>query len=98
MEKRTVLDRIEMHSDGTIRVRLLKQIADCSGEVVFSEPHRLLLTPLSDPGEQKRALDEHLGRMGFPALGSPDWQSVLDETAAWTPDVVAAWEARRDAS
>lgn len=70
MEKRTVLDRIEIEADGTVFLRLLKQIVD--GEVLRSEPHRSVVYPSVSVSDQIAAVNAHLAQMGWPEIPADD--------------------------
>jgi hypothetical protein len=70
MEKRTVLDRIEIEADGTVFLRLLKQIVD--GEVLRSEPHRYVVCPSVSVSDQIAAVNAHLAQMGWPEIPADD--------------------------
>jgi hypothetical protein len=95
MQKQTVVDQIEVTRDGTVQVRMAKEIVD--GENVLSrEWHRTALPPGSDIDLQFAAVNEHLtgGDLNWAAVSDADISKVRDVTeAVWTAEVVAAYQA-----
>jgi hypothetical protein len=73
MHTRTILDRIEIEPQtGNVAVRILKQIADDSGQVLTSQLHRTSIAPKTDPSMHMAAVNTHLATMGYPALSDAD--------------------------
>ncbi|MBT1154379.1 hypothetical protein J1C56_02110 [Aminobacter anthyllidis] len=68
MHKLTVLNQITLCADGSIGLQLLKQVINDDGTVFFSEPHRSVVDPDMEPGNQMVAVNEHLAEMGYPPL------------------------------
>jgi len=67
IEKRVVLSQIEVQPDGTIQVRLEKQVVE--DDVVLSrEYHRTVITPLTKVDSQFAAVNSHLAEMGWPPV------------------------------
>lgn len=71
--KRVVLDQIEIRPDGTLQIRLDKQVVE-DGTVLSREYHRTAIPPgtkvegpPNKPG-QLDFVDAHLAAMGWPAL------------------------------
>lgn len=60
MEKRTILDQIEISHDGTIGLRFAKQIIDDDGSVISSGWHRVPLPIGTDIEAQMAAVNEQL--------------------------------------
>jgi hypothetical protein len=92
MQTRTILDQIEIRGNGTVQLRLLKQIVN-GGAVLHSEPHRTSLEPHGDSAAQFAAVDAHLKTLGFEPLPASQWKRVSDHAAiAWrdVPKEVAA--------
>lgn len=96
ISKRTVIDQIEVTRDGTLCIRMHKQIVDSDmpeGEqVIQSGNHRTSVVPNGDVDGQFLAVNEHLERMGFPPVNEADIERVRTHArAAWSPEVIAAW-------
>ena len=97
MEKRTVLDRIEIESDGTVFMRLLKQIVD--GEVLWSDPHRSVVYPAVLLSDQLATVNVHLAQMGWPEISADDATRLESHVrVARTPEIVVAWEEKTAAA
>lgn len=62
IEKKTILDQIEITRDGTIQVRLALVLFE-DGEEVSSTWHRTSIPPGIDPRAQMAAVNGHLVRM-----------------------------------
>lgn len=94
LEKRTVLDRIEVVSTGHVFVKLLKQVVDGS-EILQSEPHRSGFDPLMAVSYQVALINEHLAQMGWPPIDKADIAAVSSHAkVARTPKRVKAWRAK----
>jgi hypothetical protein len=81
LEKKTVLDRIEIDADGHVFMRLQKQIVE-DGEVLFSEFHRSVIAPGQTPEAQVASVNSHLVQMGFPEIPAADQARLASHTAA----------------
>lgn len=68
MHKRTVLNQITLCADGSIGLQLMKQVIEDDGTIFFSEPHRSVVDPDVEPGNQMMAVNAHLAEMGYPPL------------------------------
>lgn len=64
VEKKSTLEAIQFTDDGTLLIRLKKQVI-VDGEVLKEEWHRTSITPGVDPAEQMAAVNNHLATMGF---------------------------------
>jgi hypothetical protein len=93
MKKRTLLDRLEIQADGTVFIRLLKQIVD--GEMVEkSEPHRSVIYPSTSVTDQITAVNAHLAQMGWPGIPADGVERIVSHVkVVHTPEIIAAWEA-----
>lgn len=91
LEKRTILDQIEVTRDGVLQIRLCKQIVD--GETVLaSEYHRTSVPPDGDCDAQFAAVNAHLVAMGCAAVSAEDWEQVSAiAAAAHTPKAKQKW-------
>ncbi len=83
MEKRTIIDRIEIDPQtGIVGVRMLKQIIDDDGKTVLaSEYHRTTITASADPAAQIAAVNTDLSRKGF-ATAKVEDVAVLNSALA----------------
>ena len=59
LEKKTILDQIEITRDGTIQVRLALLVLE-DGEEISSAWHRTSIHPGADPVAQMAAVNDHL--------------------------------------
>ena len=83
LEKRTVLDRIEIDSMGHVFMRFLKQVVD-GGVVIASEPHRSVIAPGDDPQQQAALVSQHIQMLGYPAPAAEDVARVTAHTGLET--------------
>lgn len=91
MEKRTVVDRIEVEiGTGRVFIRCLKQIID--GDVVEkSEPYRSPIDPdLENPSDQIKAINSNLKSMGYPTINVSDEQAIYKHVELVAPQRAAA--------
>lgn len=65
------LGQIEMRSNGSVGVKLMKQVEE-DGEVLFSEPHRTEILQGGDVDAQMDVVNQHLEAMGYPAVPAGD--------------------------
>lgn len=73
MEKRTVIDTIEVRNDGTVQVRFAKQITDDDGTILSNQWHRAAMMPGDDIDAQMSTINADLtSRFGFPAVSAAD--------------------------
>jgi hypothetical protein len=98
IERRTVLDQIEIKRDGTVQLRLAKQIVD--GETVLtSEYHRTTFEPGTHLDAAIPVIEAHLTELGAALVSSDEWARVRRVvTMEHTLDVIAAVAAKREAA
>lgn len=73
IERRTIIERVELNADGPTAIRLSKQLWDTeSGEVLNSEYHRSIVAADQTTAEQLASVNDHLVSLGFPALESAE--------------------------
>ncbi len=78
IEKRTVLDRIHVATNGTLQVRFLKQTVD-GGRVIAQEFHRTAIPPGVNVDDQMQAVNSHLQALGYGAVAN--YQALTDLAA-----------------
>lgn len=95
MAKQLLIDQIEITSNGTVQVRMQKLSSD--GDLIGN--HRTTLTPITDITAQVFAVNTHMATENFSPISEAD---VLKLTsicnAAWTPEVIAAYQAAQAAA
>ena len=69
IEKKTILDQIEITRDGTIQVRLALLVLE-DGEEISSAWHRTSIPPGADPIKQMAAVNVHLQQMNKAPVAS----------------------------
>lgn len=96
MNKQTVIDQIEILRDGTINVRMAKEVVDDDGTVIASAWHRTSFPPGHDIDAQMAAVSKNLvDDLGYPAIQNSCIARVKVASAAyWTPEIVAAHQAK----
>lgn len=80
MEKRARLDRIDIEPDGTLLLRMQKEVV-VDGEVVARQPHRTSINPIMDNAKQFAAVNSHLATLGYGAMSADD-MGLVDEVTA----------------
>lgn len=99
MMKRTILDQIEVTRDGTIQLRLAKEVVDDDGAVLSSRWVRTALPPGHDVQTQIAALNSHLSAEGWEDVSGGDVTKVEQvATVTWTEEVLAAYSSRAASS
>ena len=94
IEKKTILDQIEIRASGIVQVRLLKQIVE-DGRVLMQESHRTSIEPGCDVDAQMAIVNLHLQAMGCATV--ENYQQLKDHVAlAHTEEVVAAFKAAQE--
>lgn len=96
IEKRTIVERVEILRDGTVQVRLAKLIVEDG--VIITEPkwHRTLIEPGVSVEDTMAEVNRHLAEMG--EAGCADFKMVSDHAAvAHTPATVAKFAAMKNA-
>lgn len=96
LEKKTVLDLITTQEDGSIQVRMQKQVV-MDGELLKQEYHRTLVDPLGDVDTQFDLVNAHLDQLGYGPVSETDLSMVrtVTEIHRSTLDVAARIEALR---
>lgn len=100
IERKVILDQIEITRSGHVQVRMLKAVVD-NGKIVASEYHRTVVEPGADPDARLAAVNASLATMDtpWPPVAVVEWQRVRQHcTVAHTPEVVAAHKAALEAA
>ena len=93
IEKKTILDQIEITRNGTVQVRFGLLILEDEQEI-DSKWHRTAFPPGHDVAAQIAAVNAHLAQMGKWPVSEADAAHITAMcTQAWTPEVVAAYQA-----
>lgn len=104
IEKRAVFADTRILADGTLEVRLDKQIVE-DGKVIWREPHRTTIQPGEDADAVMAGVLAHLGSGVALAGGDVVPFPVADKSAdrvkaiaavEHTPAVVARWKEKRE--
>lgn len=75
LARRTIVDQIEILRDGTVQVRLAKQVVD-GDDVLRSEYHRIAVEPGSDLESCLLAVNAHLTELRETVLDEAEWEWV----------------------
>jgi hypothetical protein len=75
LKRRTIIDQIEIKRDGTVQVRLAKQVVD-GDEVLRSEYHRLGVEPGADLESYLPAVNAHLSALHEAEVEEAEWDRV----------------------
>jgi hypothetical protein len=99
IEKRTVIDQIEIARGGAVQVRFGLLLVE-DGVEIDCKWHRSLIEPGIDPDVQLAAVNDQLTKMGKAQVGNDELVPTLKGVVAavHTPDVVEAYRKRADAS
>ena len=93
IEKKTIIDQIEITRNGTVQVRFGLLLLE-DGQETDSKWHRTGFPPGHDITAQIAAVNAHLAQMGKPSVSAEDSARIAAVCAqAWTPEVIAAYEA-----
>lgn len=93
IEKKTIIDQIEITRNGTVQVRLGLLLVE-DGTEIDSKWHRTAFPPGHDVAAQIAAVNEHLVQMGKTEVSVEDSARITTVcTQTWTPEVIAAYEA-----
>jgi hypothetical protein len=88
--RKSIINQREITENGTIQIRVAKQIVD-AGEVVASSWHRCALEPGQSVTDLISAVDADLTRQGYGAV--VDWSSVQSlVTSEHTSVVIKAYQ------
>ena len=92
--QQTVLDKIEINSDGSIGIRLTLLVLNNDTEISRAY-HRTMINPGDDIPTQMQAVNDNLAAMGDQPVSDADIQSIVDHSGiTWTPAVVATYQAK----
>ena len=94
IEKRTVIDQIEVTRSGRIQVRLALEIVE-NGEAISSAYHRAAVDPGEAVADTMALVNGHLLAMGKTEIAADGMPGVLAivAQAVHTPEVVARFKA-----
>lgn len=68
-ETKTILRQTELlRGPKVVQVKLMKEILDHNGNVIFSQPHRFTIDESTDLDAQVAAVNAHLEEMGYPHI------------------------------
>lgn len=88
MKKRSIIDHIEISRDGTINVRIAKEVLDGDGTVLISAWHRTVCPPGSNIDAQMQAVNANLHEMKCASVGGTCIARLKAHAAtAWTEEV-----------
>ena len=76
IEKRTVLSQVECKPNGTVLVRLEKQVVE-GDKVIANEYHRFRIDKDVAPERVRIEVDHHLNGMGYPSMEGTDFNRLL---------------------
>ena len=100
MEKRTIIDQIEITKELVVQIRMHKQILDDDGiTVINSSNHRTSVEPGFNMLDVLHNVNTHLNSMGWPSIDQNEWNDriVSVTNVIWTNEVVSEWNAKRAA-
>lgn len=93
--KQLIIDQIEVTQNGTIQIRMHKISSD--GDMIGN--HRTAIEPGGNVDAQFAAVNAHMGGEGFAPVSAADLAKVQAiAAAAWTPEVIAAYQAAQNAN
>ena len=93
--KQLIIDQIEVTNNGTIQVRMHKLSSD--GDLIGN--HRTSLPPAGDIAAQVAAVNAHMATENYSAISAADVVKLTAIcNAAWTPEVIAAYQAAQQAA
>lgn len=75
IRKRVVLSQIEITPDGTLQVRLDKQVVE-GDQVLSREYHRTAIPPGTKVQDQMAFVNAHLAQMGWPDLEAAAYERI----------------------
>ena len=95
MAKSLIINQIEVTSNGTVQVRFNKLSSD--GDLLGN--HRTILPPATDINAQVAVVNAHMATENYSAISASDVTKLTAIcNAAWTDEVVAAYQAQVAAS
>jgi hypothetical protein len=93
--KSLIIDQIEVTSNGTIQVRMHKLSSD--GDLIGN--HRTSLPPATDINAQVATVNAHMATENYSAIPDADVVKLTAIcNAAWTAEVIAAYQAAQAAA
>ena len=93
--KSLIIDQIEVTSNGTVQVRMHKLSSD--GDLLGN--HRTSIPPAGDINAQIAAVNAHMATENYSAISASDVAKLTAIcNAAWTTEVVAAYQAAQAAA
>ena len=93
MEKRTIVDQIEVTREGHLQIRMRKQIVD--GDTAHEMGyHRTSVEPGGDCEKQLEMVNEHLEVMGHATVADAEWRRVRAIADAVSTELDAKQEAK----
>jgi hypothetical protein len=94
LERRTIIDQIEIRRDGTVQVRLAKQVVD-GEDVLRSEYHRIGVEPGADLESYLPVVNAHLRALREAAVDEAEWDRVRRVVSLeHTPEAGAAYRGK----
>ena len=97
LTKQVVLSQMEILPNGTIQVRLSKQVLD-NDVTIASEYHRFVLEPGANLNDIMSNINTHLAQMGWPACRAADVARVRAVAGLeHTPAAILAFITERNA-
>ena len=95
MPKQLIIEQIEVTNNGTVQVRLHKLSSD--GDLIGN--HRTSLPPATDITAQIASVNAHMATENYSAIPDADVVKLTAIcNAAWTAEVIAAYQAAQDAA
>lgn len=97
MEKKTVVDQIEITRNGTVQVRLRKVLVNDDGTLDDLGYHRSVIPPGTDPDEQMALVNTHLEQMKMGRVASSELGNVRAICKlVHTPEQIAIFKAEQE--
>ena len=88
--KQLIIDQIEVTQNGTVQVRMHKLSSD--GDLLGN--HRTSIAPGGDIAAQIAIVNAHMATENYSAISAADVAKLTAIcNAAWTPEVIAAYQA-----
>ena len=88
--KQLIIDQIEVTNNGIVQVRMHKLSSD--GDLIGN--HRTSIEPGGDVDAQISAVNNHMATENYSAISAADVAKLTAIcNAAWTPEVIAAYQA-----
>ena len=93
--KSLIIDQIEVTNNGTVQVRMHKLSSD--GDLIGN--HRTSIPPAGDITAQIASVNAHMATENYSPVSASDVAKLTAIcNAAWTPEVIAAYQAQVEAS